>query len=172
MLDAQAFRSVIKNTPLVSIDICMIHRGQILLAKRNNEPLKGRWFTPGGRIHKNETWQQALLRIVETELGISDIALTDFSLMGVWDHFYNISATAQKISTHYVNLPHYAELKFKPKITLDSQHKEYDWFDLAEVSDDNKYHPYMKNYASWIIQNIGDMNDIVEFDEIYKGIIR
>ncbi|MDC0088706.1 hypothetical protein OAI12_01675 [Porticoccaceae bacterium] len=56
MLDAQTFRSVIENTPLVSIDLCLVCDGQLLLGKRNNDPLKGEWFTPGGRIRKNKTW--------------------------------------------------------------------------------------------------------------------
>ena len=81
MLDANTFKTVIENTPLVSIDLCMICNGQILLGKRSNEPLKGIWFTPGGRIHKNETWQHALLRIVEVELGLSGIAVEDFALI-------------------------------------------------------------------------------------------
>ena len=70
MLDAQIFKTVIENAPLVSIDLCLLCDGQILLGKRTNEPLKGKWFTPGGRIHKNETWQHELLRIVKSELGL------------------------------------------------------------------------------------------------------
>ena len=42
MLDAQTFKSVIENTPLVSIDLCLICNGQILLGKRSNEQLKGK----------------------------------------------------------------------------------------------------------------------------------
>ena len=79
MLDVQTFKAVIENTPLVSIDLCLICNGQILLGKRRNEPLKGTWFTPGGRIHKNETWQDALLRVAEVELGLSGIAVDDFA---------------------------------------------------------------------------------------------
>ena len=159
MLDAQTFMAVIKNTPLVSIDLCLIYNCQILLCKRRNEPLKGTWFTPGGRIHKNETWQDALLRIAEVELGLSDIVVKDFALMGVWDHFYNNSAIDQNTSTHYVNLPHYAEFKSKPQITLDDQHGEFKWFDLSIVSNDETYHPYMRNYASWLLNKIGDADD-------------
>ena len=133
--------------------------GQLLLGKRNNEPLRGEWFTPGGRIHKNETWQDALLRIVEVELGLSGIAVEDFSLMGVWDHFYNNSAVDQGISTHYVNLPHYVRFKSKPEITLDDQHAGSEWFDLSVVSSDEKFHPYMRNYASWLLNKIGDTDD-------------
>ena len=154
MLDAKTFRTVIENTPLVSIDLCLICNGQILLGKRRNEPLKGIWFTPGGRIHKNETWQDALLRIADVELGLSGIAVEGFSLMDVRDHFYNNSALDQNTSTHYVNLPHYAEFKSRPDITLDDQHGDFKWFDLAAVSSHEKFHPYMRNYASWLLNNV------------------
>ena len=159
MLDAQTFKTVIENTPLVSIDLCLICNGQILLGQRSNEPLKGRWFTPGGRIHKNEAWQDALLRIAEAELGLSGTAVEGFSLMGMWDHFYSNSALDQNTSTHYVNLPHYAEWQTKPDITLDGQHAECKWFDLAVVADDEKFIPYMGNYASWLLNKIGKTDD-------------
>ena len=48
MLDSQSFQTAVENAPLVSIDLCLVCQGQILLGKRNNEPLKGYWFTPGG----------------------------------------------------------------------------------------------------------------------------
>ena len=92
MLDPQTFKTIIENTPLVSIDLCLVSNSQILLGKRNNEPLKGEWFTPGGRIYKNETWKDALIRIIKTELGLIHLTVEDFSLMGIWDHFYKNSA--------------------------------------------------------------------------------
>ena len=52
MLDSKNFKIIIENTPLVSIDLCIVCDSQILLGKRENEPLKGVWFTPGGRIFK------------------------------------------------------------------------------------------------------------------------
>ena len=155
MLDAHTFKTVIENTPLVSIDLCLVCEGQLLLGKRINDPLKGEWFTPGGRIHKNETWQHALLRIVKAELGLCDIEVENFSLMGMWDHFYNNSALDQNTSTHYVNLPHYAEFKSKPQITLDDQHGTFNWFDLAVVSNDEKFNLYMRNYADWLLNRMG-----------------
>ena len=106
MLDAQTFRTVIENAPLVSIDLCLVNEGRILLGKRANEPLKGEWFTPGGRIYKDETWQSALSRVVKVELGLDVLRVEDFALMGMWDHFYSNSALDQNTSTHYVNLPH------------------------------------------------------------------
>ena len=108
----------------------------------------------GGRIHKNETWQDALRRIVKAELGLCDTAVESFSLMGVWDHFYNNSAVDQGISTHYVNLPHYAEFESKPDITLDDQHGGFEWFNLSVVAKDEKFHRYIRNYATWLLKNM------------------
>ena len=157
MLELSKFKEVIENTPLVSIDLCFIFEGQILLGERKNEPLKGEWFTPGGRIYKNETWQNSLLRITKVELGLRDMLVEDFSLMGVWDHFYKNSAVGQDVSTHYVNLPHYAGFQSKPKITLDDQHGEFEWFNLSVIADDEKFNPYIRNYASWLLNNLDNI---------------
>jgi colanic acid biosynthesis protein WcaH len=159
MLDALTFKMVIENAPLVSIDLCLIFEGQILLGKRNNEPLKDEWFTPGGRIHKNETWQNALRRVGELELGLSYIHVEKFELMGVWDHFYNNSVVDQDISTHYVNLPHYSVVKSRPLITTDDQHGDFQWFDLSMVSGDQSFYPYVRNYAGWLLNRMKNTDD-------------
>ena len=157
MLELSKFKAVVQNTPLVSIDLCLIFKGHMLLGKRKNDPLKGEWFTPGGRIYKNETWQNSLLRITKAELGLRDILVEDFLLMGVWDHFYKNSAVGQDVSTHYVNLPHYAGFQSKPKITLDDQHGEFEWFNLSMIADDEKFNPYIRNYASWLLRNLDNI---------------
>ena len=54
-LEPEDFNNVVRLSPLVAID--MIVRspdGRVLVACRNNEPAKGRFFVPGGRITKNE----------------------------------------------------------------------------------------------------------------------
>ena len=93
------------------------------------------------------------------ELGLNDIAVEDFALMGMCDHFYSNSALDQNTSTHYVNLPHYAEFQSKPQITLDDQHGEFKWFDLAVVSNNEKSHPYMRNYANWLLHRKQNTHD-------------
>lgn len=159
MLDVQTFRAVVENSPLVSIDICLVCDGQILLGDRNNEPLKGEWFTPGGRIHKNESWQDALLRISEVELGLSDVTIQDFSLMGIWDHFYENSIVDKDVSTHYVNLPHYASFQSRPLIVSDDQHALFKWFDLKSVSVEAEFHPYIRNYSIWLLDMMDNIHD-------------
>jgi len=152
MLEPDIFKSIVKNAPLVSIDLCLVHDGEILLGKRANEPLKGNWFTPGGRILKNEPWQECMRRVSFSELGLVIEDLPGFTLMGVWDHLYENSVMDEKISTHYVNLPHYCILEERPSLFIDQQHNDLRWFDLDEVAGKNGFHEYMQSYASWLIK--------------------
>ena len=158
MLELDTFKSIIENAPLVSIDICFVYKGEILLGRRNNQPLKGEWFTPGGRIFKNEPWQQCIRRVVDSELGITIRDPVEFKLMGVWDHFYSDSVMDENLSTHYVNLPHYFLPVERPKLSVDQQHDSFSWFDLEHVAYSDGFHKYMQIYTSWLI-NAGINND-------------
>ena len=152
MLDSDTFNTVLNNTPLVSIDLCIVCNGQILLGLRNNNPLKGEWFTPGGRILKNETWDKCLKRIALNELGLDSVDPGQFRLMGIWDHFYDNSVFGENISTHYVNLPHYIHLEDIPSLKIDNQHKEMAWFDLEEIYKNRTFHEYMRRYSSYLLK--------------------
>jgi len=150
MLDPKTFQIILDNAPLVSIDLCLVYDSSILLGKRNNMPLKGRWFTPGGRIFKNERWQDAIDRIAFNELGIQKDEELQFQIMGIWDHMYKDSIFGADHSTHYVNIPHYVFLDKKILIISDKQHSEFDWFDLNEINNENAFHSYMIDYAKFL----------------------
>jgi hypothetical protein len=59
MLELSKFKLLVENTLLVSTGLCYISKGQILIDKRNNEPLKDEWFTPGEQIYKTEALKNA-----------------------------------------------------------------------------------------------------------------
>ena len=149
MLDAGTFKTVVESTPLVSIDLCLVYEGRLLMGLRQNQPLKGKWFTPGGRLLKNERWQDGLARIAKGELGLT-VQADDFELMGVWDHFYENSAIDDGISTHYVNLPHVCYLNSLPELLLDAQHGLFRWFEIVSIIKGTDHQIYMREYASWI----------------------
>lgn len=153
-LDSETFKTVIKSAPLVSIDLCLLFEDEMLLGKRNNEPLKDEWFTPGGRIRKNERWQNALRRIALSELGLSIDNLRTFELMGIWDHFYQNSYFDQDISTHYVNLPHFTQLEHKPELLMDDQHRKLGWFKLSRVATGEEFNIHIRNYALYLIEMV------------------
>jgi colanic acid biosynthesis protein WcaH len=151
------FTNAVDNLPLVSIDLCIVSDGLLLLGKRNNRPAKGFLFTPGGRIRKNEALNSALTRIGKDELGLVDDSLSSHTLMGVWDHFYSDSAYSNDVSTHYVNLPYLCEIQPKMKGTFllprgkDQQHCSWTWLDIKTASQSKLVHKYVRAYASWIL---------------------
>ena len=70
ILSKKRFLKVIKNTPLVSIDLVIKDlENNIWLGKRVNEPAIGKWFVPGGRILKGESLNDAFERITLNEIG-------------------------------------------------------------------------------------------------------
>jgi ADP-ribose pyrophosphatase YjhB (NUDIX family) len=48
--------------------------GRILLVRRANEPARGRWSVPGGRVEPGEDGVQAVVREVAEETGLEVVA--------------------------------------------------------------------------------------------------
>ncbi|MGM2776575.1 NUDIX domain-containing protein, partial [Bacillus cereus group sp. Bce015] len=76
---------------------------QVLLGLRTNRPAQGFWFVPGGRIGKDETFEQAFLRLTQLELGYP-IPLNEASFLGPYQHLYSDNFSGTDFSTHYVVL--------------------------------------------------------------------
>lgn len=144
-LPAEDFKHVIKNAPLISIDLIVEDEtGRFLLGLRTNAPAKGCWFVPGGRVYKNERLEEALNRISLAELGIT-YNLADCRFLGLYEHFYGDNAFSEEFSTHYV----VAAFSLKVE-TLESlpnqQHSEYRWLSAEEILEDLNVHSHTKDY--------------------------
>ena len=104
MLPIDTFKTIIKNTPLISIDLIVYNqKGEVLLGKRNNRPAQGYWFVPGGRIQKNESMIAAFKRLTLNELG-TEFCLSQAELIGPFEHFYTDNVSEENFSTHYIAL--------------------------------------------------------------------
>jgi len=115
---------------------------KILLGKRINKPAQGYLFSIGGRVYKNETINNAMIRIAKNELNI-ELKLTP-RFIGVFEHFYDDSIY-QHVSTHYVNLAY--EVKIEETLNLpNEQHNEYQWLTIDELLKNKQVHKYVKEY--------------------------
>lgn len=61
----------IKYMPIVCVDICIKYVNQVLLIKRKDEPAKGQWWIPGGRLLKGEKLQDCAKRKAIEEVGLT-----------------------------------------------------------------------------------------------------
>lgn len=145
-LKHEDFATVVRSTPLISIDLIVENaRGEFLLGKRNNRPAQGYWFVPGGRVQKDETLADAFARLTDAELGLR-LPMSAGEFYGVWQHFYDDNFSGTDFTTHYV------VLGFRLKVDADAlnlpveQHNDYRWLTSAELLATDNVHDNSRAY--------------------------
>ena len=109
---------------------------------RENEPAKGTWFVPGGRIRKDEKIADAFERIVRTETGLAK-SLAESRFGGVYEHLYSTNCFADPgFGTHYCVLANLLRFNERPRITIDSQHTKVEWLTPSSIG----IHPFSRAY--------------------------
>lgn len=142
LLPSKTYLDIIKNTPLVSIDLIISDdSNRIMLGRRINEPASGLLFVPGGRILKNESMSEAITRIANTELRTD---VTEVEFHGVYEHIYDNNYFNKLFSTHYVVIALTCKYVSHP-IILD-QHDEIIWLSIDDILERNDVHQFVKNY--------------------------
>tara|TARA_B100000242_G_C43030808_1_gene480204 strand:+ start:823 stop:1317 length:495 start_codon:yes stop_codon:yes gene_type:complete len=132
-LSKNEFASLVKVSPIVAIDLCIVGSKGILLGKRNNPPAKKYYFVPGGRVRKNEDLNTALERIFKDETG-SDFKHFNFKKMflGVYEHFYTDNfLDNHNFNTHYIVLSYlieFPEEELENKLSINNQHSDLIWY--------------------------------------------
>jgi len=158
LLPAAQFAQACEALPLVSIDLVLTDEaGRLLLGLRRNAPARDWWFTPGGRIRKNEPLTEARRRIAAEELGLPQSAVRRATFMGAWDHFYADSVFDPDVSTHYVNLALWLPLTEQEAAALplpkddDAQHAGWQWMPANQAATVPGVHPHVQVYANWVV---------------------
>lgn len=146
LLSQLDFKQVIKNTPLISLDLIVTNEDrQLLLGLRKNRPAQGYWFVPGGRILKDETIESAFERLTLNELG-KTFFMQQGKFKGVYQHFYADSAMSEGISTHYVVLAYQLSVNLVELNLPTEQHSCYQWLTADEALSEQKVHLHSKWY--------------------------
>jgi colanic acid biosynthesis protein WcaH len=146
-LEPGDFNNVVRLTPLVAIDLIVrAPDGRVLMGRRTNEPAKGSFFVPGGRITKNETLAAAFKRISLAELGVEK-TMNEARFLGVYEHFYLTNNLQQPgFGTHYVTLAYEITSTVEDASLPKDQHGEYAWKTEAEILTCPEVHKNTKVY--------------------------
>ena len=138
-LSKSNFSQVVKNSPLVSIDLCILRERKILLGKRINPPAKDFYFVPGGRIFKSELRSTAIKRILRQELGLFlEYDRVDcLRELGCYEHFYDDNfLNNNDFGTHYIVLAYlipFEILRKNQDLIITEQHSKYIWVDVNNI---------------------------------------
>lgn len=122
------YRKIVRNMPIVCVDLLIRDSaGRILLLKRRNQPAQEQWWFPGGRVHMNESFLEAVRRKAIQECGLT-LCGDPYSL-GIFELFFDEGGTKY----HSVTNLFAANVDELSRITLDSQSKEFKWVELTEM---------------------------------------
>jgi len=140
MIPQDIYDNFLKYMPIVCVDVCIVKNDKIFLAKRNNQPCKGQWYIPGGRVLKNEELINAAYRKALEETNLECHIYP--SILNVETAIYNTGIN--NIPTHNVNICFKASINKNEKIKLNSENSEYMWVSKEEAKE-MKLHPYVIN---------------------------
>jgi len=131
------YRDVLRTMPVPCVDLLIQHSGRILMVQRRNEPARGEWWFPGGRIHKGERLLQTAHRQAREEVGARGLC---GALVHVEETLFETGRFGEPV--HTVNLC-YAFDALSKEVTLDADHTEYMWCLPAQLLGDRNLHPYL-----------------------------
>ena len=144
------YKRCVRDLPIATVDLVIFNKEKtkVLLFKRENEPLKGIFYFPGGRIHKNETVEKTIVRMTKEELSI-DIDIRDLIFGGYQEEIFDKSIY-KNIGAHFINLFFGMVAAEKLPIRLNTQHNDFQWFPI----NDKDLHPYAKKKIDTLIPKL------------------
>lgn len=114
------WEKIVANVPIVSVDLLIRYEGGILFGKRTNEPARGYWFVPGGRVHKCETRREAVHRVAREEIGVS---VEIVESLGAFEHIYDTSDVDTVDTKHYLANGYVVDV-VSGQLQADNQHND------------------------------------------------
>ena len=112
--------------PILCVDVAVQNsKGEYLLIRRANEPLKDQWWVIGGRVLKGETLEQAAVRKVREEVGLD---VGSVKPIGYYEDVSETNPFGLSTPQHSVSAVFSASVDDQ-QVRLDSQSTEWKYSD-------------------------------------------
>lgn len=135
----EIYKHIVDSVPVITVDVVLLNpeRTNILLFKRVNKPLRHTFYTPGGRVNKNEYLIDAIIRKTKEELGIT-MKQEQIQYCGVIEEFFKDSHFEEiTTGTHNINIFYKYIIDDISTIEIDNQHTAFEWFDVNDPNLNN-----------------------------------
>jgi colanic acid biosynthesis protein WcaH len=132
MIPTEQYHRIIEVLPILCVDVIVTNtRGEYLLIRRANEPLKGEWWVIGGRVLKGETLEQAAMRKVLEETSLSVEAV---HAVGYYEALSQENPFGLAPRLHAVSVVFSTVVDYRQQVKLDDQ--SMDWKYAQELPTD------------------------------------
>jgi 8-oxo-dGTP diphosphatase len=118
--------------PMVTADAAVFtHSGgkiRVLLIKRRNEPFKGKWAVPGGFVNLDEELEDAAVRELAEETGLTGVRLEQMHTFGTVGR----DPRGRQITVVFIGIAKEGQTK----VEAGDDAAEAQWFDIEELPED------------------------------------
>jgi len=126
-MEYSRYKEITSVLPIACLDLLVIHDGRLLLMLRNNEPGRGLWFTPGGRILRGESLEEAVTRVLRKETGLEATRVEQKGTMThIWPEIHTVT-TLYRVDVA------------SGDVEMNDEHSDYKW--IAGNTED--LHPFV-----------------------------
>lgn len=133
----ELYKKILENMPVFCVDVIIVKDKKVLLVKRRDEPCKGQWWVPGGRVYKNEKTEDAAIRKAKEETGL-DVEIV--RRVGFYEIMIKEAAFGVRTGTHNPVVVYLLKPKSNQEIHVDETSSNYKWIDHIEED----LHDYLK----------------------------
>jgi len=116
------------SRPVLGVGAVIVHEGRVALIKRANEPFRGVWSIPGGRVEWGEDSREAAVREAREETGLTVEAS---ELLEVFESV--VSDQTNKVVYHHVVLDYFCLVK-AGELRAGEDASEARWAKLEELA--------------------------------------
>lgn len=137
--------------PILCVDLLIIHEDKCLLLKRDNEPAKGQFWFPGGRVRKFESIENAAIRIAKEETSLN----CEYKKIISVEETVFLKKENMYTDVHTINICCGMIPLSIEHLRFDRYHNDYKWVDKQSCS----YHKAVNHPLSLIGFNNGEPLD-------------
>ncbi len=138
MIDKTIYSEIHKLMPIPCVDLVIYKNDKILLVKRKEEPAKGQYWFPGGRILRNESFKEAATRLALKEVGLK---IDKIEGIGTGNLEFKEDPFGHGNGTHAVTFIYKCVTTDDP--SLDGNHEDFLWWNGKS----GNYHSYIMHFA-------------------------
>jgi colanic acid biosynthesis protein WcaH len=145
----ELYDAIRTSMPIPCVDLVVLNKKkQVLLLKRKNDPAKGTWWFPGGRINFLESRSDAAIRKLREECGLSGEVVAE---RGTFDIILPLKNHG---FSHAITTLFEIKVQDIERLNIDKQSEVFSWHDISDIVN-GEFHQFIVTSVSDLQPNTG-----------------